>query len=78
MEPQGKSEVGTISGIIVVIVILLVGAVYFFNQGLDRQKQMESLNKQESIIASDDADSIASDTTAIDLSGLGEGVDQLK
>ncbi len=73
---EAKSEVGIIAGIVIVIVVLLVGAVYFFNQRLEKQRQMEAAINQSSI-GSDDVDAIAADADAMDTSSLGDGVDQL-
>ena len=73
---EAKSEVGVIAGIVIVIVVLLVGAVYFFNQRLEKQRQIEAAMSQSSI-GSDDVDAIAADAAAVDTNGLGDGVDKL-
>jgi preprotein translocase subunit YajC len=41
-----KSEVGTITGIILVVIILTIGALYFFNQRIEKQKEFQNYLNQ--------------------------------
>ena len=45
-EDTQKGELGVISGIIIVVLVLIAGAFYFYNQRLERQKQIQSLYGQ--------------------------------
>ncbi len=78
---QQKSEIGTVSAIIIVIAILLIGGFYFFGQRVEKQKQFEAQRaQQEQLSASTAADvnSLDSEASAMDYDGLDSGVNNLK
>lgn len=78
MEPKGeKNEVGAIAGIIIVIIVLLIGAVYFVNQRIEKQKEIQAMNAAQTQMASDNPDDIKTDASALDFTDLGAGVDTL-
>lgn len=78
----GNSEIGTVAGIIIVILVLVIGAVYFFKQRIEKQQQIEKTIQQvqtaEASSSDDTIESIKADAATIDTKDLGTGVDQLK
>jgi len=71
-----QSSTGSSVGIVIVILILIVGGVYFFNQRIEKQKQMEQINA--SATNTDDVNSLQSDASSMNFDNLGNGVDQLQ
>jgi hypothetical protein len=66
MEPKNeKTEVGTIAGIIIVIIVLVIGAIYFFRQRIEKQQQIEAMiqNEQKLANSTSTSDEATVDTT---------------
>jgi uncharacterized protein HemX len=77
----GNSEIGTIAGIIIVILVLVIGAVYFFKQRIEKQQQIEKTIQQVQTAeasSSDEIQAIQRDAATVDTKDLGSGIDQLK
>lgn len=80
MSEQEKqfSDFGAMTGVIIVIIVLLVGAFYFVGQRIEQSKKFQaSINQEMVSTTSDEIADIESDANAIDLNSLGEGIDQL-
>ena len=83
MSEQDKKlqDFGTIAGIVIVVIVLLVGAVYFFEQRIQKQQEINNLQtvqNNEVAGATDTVENIANDAAAVDTNSLGDGIDQLK
>lgn len=68
-------DLGTMSGIIIVIVVLVVGAFYFAGQRIEKSKEF-----QENMATSgqtDDISDIESDAQSMNFDNLGSGIDSL-
>jgi len=73
------NEIGTISGILIITIMLVLGGFYFFGQTVQKQEQYEALKQQmASSSAPDDLNSIQNDAASLDFKNLGQGVDNLK
>lgn len=76
---EETNEIGTISGILIIVLMILLGGLYFFGQSIQKQKQYEALKQQmASSSQSDDLNSIQKDAASLDFKNLGNGVDNLK
>ncbi len=42
-----KNEIGTLSGILIVILMLVFGGIYFFGQRIEKQKEFQALQNQQ-------------------------------
>ena len=68
-------DFGTMSGIIIVIIVLVVGAFYFAGQRIEKSKEF-----QENMATSgqtDDVSNIEEDAQSINFDNLGSGIDNL-
>ena len=68
-------DFGTMSGIIIVIIVLVVGAFYFAGQRIEKSKEF-----QENMATSgqtDDVSNIEEDAQSINFDNLGSGIDSL-
>ena len=80
MEQKQKNEdVGTIVGIITVIIVLLVGGFYFANQRMEKQKEFQANIKQLEVAtsSSDELSDIESSANSMNFDDLGSGIDNL-
>jgi len=76
---EQTNEIGTISGILIITIMLILGGFYFFGQRIEKQKQFEVLQQQmASSSGPDDIKSIQNDAASLDFQNLGQGVDNLK
>ncbi|MFA6340622.1 MAG: hypothetical protein WCX27_00060 [Candidatus Paceibacterota bacterium] len=86
-ENNQDGEVGVVAGIVIVVIVLVVGAVYFFGQRLEKQKQIESLLNGSTEISttssntistsSDDIGSLQKEASSVNFDDLGKGIDSL-
>ena len=68
-------DFGTMSGIIIVIIVLIVGGFYFAGQRIEKSKEF-----QENMATSgqtDDVSNIEEDAQSINFDNLGSGIDNL-
>jgi len=87
MEPQNQSVpplpkkeggFGSIIGIIIIIILLALGAMYYFTDGIDQIQKNDSMSAEdEAMMLSEQSSStnladIEADVNATDLSGLDE------
>jgi hypothetical protein len=79
MEGQNnKSDIGPIIGIIIVILMLVIGAFYFYNQRIEKQKEITKANQQqEQIINEEGLSTLENTANSLNFDNLGEGIDQL-
>ncbi|MDD4803784.1 MAG: hypothetical protein PHN69_01290 [Candidatus Pacebacteria bacterium] len=77
MEEQNeKNNIGPLVGIIIVILMLVIGALYFYNQSVEKQKELTNIRQQEQIIE-EDITSIENTANTLNFDELGEGIDQI-
>jgi len=72
------NEIGTVSGILIIVTMLLFGGFYFFGQRIEKQKEAEALRQQMASSSQEDLNNIQNEATSIDFQNLGKGVDNLK
>jgi len=82
MEINKKMEdLGTMAGIVIVIIILIMGAFYFVGQRIEKSKEFqESINRAEIntiSTSSDEISDIEKDINSMNFDDLGSGIDQL-
>jgi len=70
-----ENSVGSSVGIIIVILILIIGAIYFFGQRLQKQRNLEQQNVAADTVQ--EVGAIQNDASSMNLDSLGTGVDQL-
>lgn len=75
-EQNDKNNVGTIVGIIIVILMLVIGAFYFYNEIIKRQKEIEKINKQNRA-ALEEITIFEEDLNSMEIDSLGKGIDEL-
>ncbi len=76
MQEQSKNGVGSMVGVVIVILVLIIGGIYFFNQRIEKQKQMGAASDDAAL--AQDYNSLQSDASSMNFDNLGTGVDQLK
>jgi uncharacterized protein YpmB len=77
MEGQNnKSDIGPIIGIIIVILMLVIGAFYFYNQRIEKQKEIAKANQQQ-VINEESLPTLENTANSMNFDKLGEGIDQL-
>jgi cell division protein FtsN len=82
MENNNKNvDFGTMSGIVIVVIILLVGAFYFAGQRMEKSKEFQAnINLQKNMATSgptDDLSNIEKDAQSLNFDNLGSGIDSL-
>lgn len=78
MEQDKKGGFGTVVGITIIIIVLLVGALYFFQQRIEKSREFQNiLNQGEIATTSDEISDIEKDINSMDLESLGSGIDNL-
>lgn len=82
MEKNKKIEdFGTMAGIIIVIIVLIIGAFYFVGQRIEKQKEFKNnMNLGEIATTSSSSDEISSiekDAKSMNFDNLGSGIDNL-
>lgn len=82
MEKNEKIEdFGTMAGIIIVIIVLIIGAFYFVGQRIEKQKEFKNnMNLGEIATTSSSSDEISSiekDAKSMNFDNLGSGIDNL-
>jgi len=75
-EQNNKNNIGTILGIIIVILILIIGAFYFYNESMKRQIEIKKINEQNRA-ALEEITIFEKDLNSIEMNNLGEGIDEL-
>ena len=78
MEEQTNKGIGPIAGTIIIIIVLIVGAFYFFGQRVEKQKQAGIQNQQNPIATtSDEIGTLQSDVNSLNVDKLGNSVNNL-
>ncbi len=70
-----ENNIGSSVGIIIVILILVIGGIYFFGQRIQKQKELQQQN-----VATDttkEVTDVQSDASSMNFDNLGNGIDQL-
>jgi uncharacterized protein YxeA len=75
-EQNDKNSIGTVIGIIIVIFMLIIGAFYFYNEIIKRQKEIEKINEQNKA-ALEEITIFEKDLNSIEIDSLGKGIDEL-
>ena len=75
-EQNDKNNIGTVAGIIIVILMLIIGAFYFYNEIIKRQKEIEKINEQNRA-ALEEITIFEEDLNSIEIDNLGKGIDEL-
>ncbi|MFA5935166.1 MAG: hypothetical protein WC827_04770 [Candidatus Paceibacterota bacterium] len=76
-EQDNKGNIGPLVGIIIVILMLVIGAFYFYNQSVEKQKEIQKITQQEQVTNEEDIVSIENDAKTLNFDDLGEGIDQI-
>ena len=77
MEQNKQTDFGTIIGIIIVIIVLIIGAFYFAGQRIEKQKEFQASIQQGLSTTSDEITDIESTATSMNFDNLGTGIDNL-
>ena len=76
-----KEGVGSVIGIIIIIIVLLIGALYFVDQRIQKSKEFQATinegNLSSSTMMSDEITDIEKDSTSMNFDNLGTGIDNL-
>jgi hypothetical protein len=73
MENKKTTDLGAITGIIIVVIVLLVGAFYFAQQRLEKQKEFQASLST----TSDNLTDIENSANSMNFDDLGSGIDNL-
>ncbi|MBU6370660.1 MAG: hypothetical protein KGH93_01060 [Patescibacteria group bacterium] len=76
-EEKETSDIMTTIGIIIVILVLVVGAFYFFKARIAKQNQIAAL-RASLASSSQDLNNIQNEATSLDFTNLDSGVKNLK
>ncbi len=71
-----KKEVGAVSGIIIIILVLLVGGFYIFNQRIEKQKQIQA--QIQNAENTQEANTLSAEANAYSFDDLDAGVNTVK
>ena len=77
---EQESEIGTITGTVIIILVLLVGAFYFFEQRMQKQNQIrEEINKNMAAVGttSDEITDLEKDVNSINTDTADTGINNL-
>lgn len=74
---ENKNSIGTLIGIIIVILMLIIGAFYFYNQRIEKQKEIKKIVEQQQELTVEDVASIENAVNSLKFDNLGEGIDQI-
>jgi len=78
MENNKTGNLGSMIGIIIVILVLITGAFYFVGQRIEKQKEFQAtINQAQVSTTSDDLSSIENDANSMNFDNLGDGIDKL-
>ncbi|MFH1607413.1 MAG: hypothetical protein ABIC91_08755 [Nanoarchaeota archaeon] len=77
MKNEQTNGFGTIMGIIIVVIVLIVGAFYFVGQRMEKQKEFQAAIQIEIATTSDEITDIESSANSMDFDDLGTGIDNL-
>ena len=73
---ENKNNIGSLIGIIIVILMLIIGAFYFYNQSVEKQKNIQKINQQTQAENSD-VTALESDAKTLNFDNLGDGIDKI-
>jgi uncharacterized protein HemX len=76
MNEQNDSGNGSVVGIVIVILILVIGGIYFFNQRIQKQNQMNATSSDT--VSAQEYANLQSDASSMNFDNLGTGTDQLQ
>jgi hypothetical protein len=68
---------GTIIGIIIVVIVLIVGAFYFAGQRIEKSKEFQNSINQAQSSTSDEVSNLETDAASMNFDDLGSGIDNL-
>jgi CHASE3 domain sensor protein len=72
------NDFGAMTGIIVVIILLLIGAFYFAKQRMEQSRQFQnSINEAIATTSSDEVSDISADANALNVDNLGTDINNL-
>lgn len=73
-----QNEIGTISGILIIVLVFVLGGFYFLGQRIEKQKEYQALRAESASSSTDDLDDIQKDAASLNFQNLGDGVNDLK
>lgn len=76
MQPEKSGSMGTLVAAVVILTIIVVGALYFWNQRANSEVNDEVLESITTQNSSDDTASIEADLDATDLENLDNELDE--
>ena len=74
---QKSTNFGSIIGIIVVILVLIIGAFYFAQQRIQKSTEFQTTLEQELGTTSDEVADLENDVNSMDFDDLGKGIEDL-
>ena len=77
MEPEKTTNFGTITGIIIVIIVLIIGAFYFARQRMQKSEEFKNNVNQEVSTTSDELSDIENSANSMKFDDLGADIDSL-
>jgi len=76
--PKKDSKIGPIAGIVIVVIVLVIGALYFWGQRLNREELLNNdpiVKNLQTQNTSDELSAIEDDLSATALDGIGTDLD---
>ena len=67
-----QNEIGTISGILIIVLVFVLGGFYFLGQRIEKQKEYQALRAESASSSTDDLDDIQKDAASLNFQNLGE------
>ncbi len=77
MEQNKQTDFGSIIGIIIVIIVLIIGAFYFAGQRIEKSKEFQASIQRELSTTSDEISDIEKTATSMNFDSLGAEIDNL-
>ena len=72
LQPTEKKSVGPIIGIVIIVIVLIAGALYFWGASLNRGNSLPPITEPAPLSDSDSVDDISADLSATAINGLDE------
>ncbi len=73
-----NGELGAMIGIIIVVIILIIGGLYFAKQRMEKSRQFQkTLNEGQVLTTSDEVTDLESDVESLNFDGLGADIENL-
>ncbi len=76
-QEEQSNGFGEIIGIIIVVLILLIGGLYFAKQRIDKSKEFQATLEMGNATTSDEVVDIENSASSMNFDNLGSGIDNL-